>query len=51
MADHDAHTWRFAHNDPTSAYRCPGRFTPRLRGVGIVGDPAQPDDPFAGIEE
>lgn len=30
--------------------RCPGRFTPRLHGVGIVGEPAQPDDPFAGIE-
>lgn len=55
VAEHDAHDGMIICHAGGSRVdmipvRCPGRFTPRLRGVGVSGDPRQPEDPFEGIE-
>ena len=46
--DHTAHD--HAWNGASWNHRCPGRHTPRLYRAPEVG-PAQPTDPFAGIDE
>ncbi len=51
VAEHDAHDWWIGSGFGMVDFRCPGRFTPRLRGVGITGEPQQPTDPFAGLDD
>lgn len=50
--DHPGHPWygrRYNVKDQNE-YRCPGRYTPSAHRAPDVS-PAQPDDPFAGIDE
>ncbi len=46
--DHVAHEWGW--NGASWDHRCPGRHTPS-RYAAPKPSPAQPSDPFAGIDE
>ena len=52
VTDHDAHGWNgFPMNFAQPwEFRCPGRYTPSLHRAPHPS-PAQPSDPFAGIDE